>query len=389
MIADLIIGLFFIGIGFLVKKYPMLIAGYNTMSKEKKANVDAAGMGRFLCRWFVWGGIGILAAAGVLYLLKLNQYLDYVSLVAMMVILSAALIGVQKFDHNPKKHGLWSSIIIVAVLVAVFGYIIFFISSSSKDTKVEVSEQNISIKGLYKMELPVDQIKEVSIVSVIPRIKMRTNGFASGNVRKGVFDLDSVGKCRLYLHSLSGPFLHLVDGNGMSIYFSYRDSAKIQALYDEINAAKMRGYIVKVGDMVPSLTLTLLDGSTVTIEDLRGKVVMLQFTASWCSVCRREMPHIESEIWEKLKDNQDFALYGIDLKETPEIIKEFAASVPVTYPITLDPEGELFSLFCTKNAGVTRNIIIDRSGKIIFLTRLYREEEFGQMVSLINSELEK
>jgi len=42
---------------------------------------------------------------------------------------------------------------------------------------------------------------------------------------------------------------------------------------------------------------------------------MLQFTASWCSVCRKEMPHIENEIWQKHKSDSNFALYGIDLKE--------------------------------------------------------------------------
>ena len=150
-----------------------------------------------------------------------------------------------------------------------------------------------------------------------------------------------------------------------------------------------RGYIVKVGDQVPDFDLLMTDGSKVNIKELQGKVVMLQFTASWCGVCRQEMPHIESEIWQKLKDNPEFALYGIDLKETPEVTEEFAKSIPVTYPLTLDPEGERFALFCDKGAGVTRNIILDRTGKIIMLTRLYDEAEFASMVKLINEELAK
>ena len=150
-----------------------------------------------------------------------------------------------------------------------------------------------------------------------------------------------------------------------------------------------RGYIVKVGDMVPDFDLLMMDGTTLNIKELQGKVVMLQFTASWCSVCRKEMPHIESDIWQKLKDNPEFALYGIDLKETPEVTADFAKAIPVTYPLTLDPEGERFALFCDKGAGVTRNIILDRTGKIIMLTRLYDEAEFASMVKLINEELAK
>ena len=168
---------------------------------------------------------------------------------------------------------------------------------------------------------------------------------------------------------------------------SEKNSAEAAAT--EAVQADERGYIVKVGDQVPDFDLMMMDGTTLNIKELHGKVVMLQFTASWCGVCRKEMPHIESEIWQKLKGNPEFALYGIDLKETPEVTAEFAKAIPVTYPLTLDPEGERFALFCDKGAGVTRNIILDRTGKIIMLTRLYDEAEFASMVRLINEELAK
>ena len=59
----------------------------------------------------------------------------------------------------------------------------------------------------------------------------------------------------------------------------------------------------------------------------------------------------------------------------------------MTYPLTLDPDGERFALFCEKGAGVTRNIILDREGRIIMLTRLYDEAEFAFMVRLIDEKL--
>ena len=77
-----------------------------------------------------------------------------------------------------------------------------------------------------------------------------------------------------------------------------------------------RGYIVKVGDMAPDIEIRYLDGTVKKLSDFKGKVVMLQFTASWCGVCRKEMPYIEKDIWQKHKNNSAFALIGIDLKES-------------------------------------------------------------------------
>ncbi|GAB1453094.1 hypothetical protein MASR2M47_31500 [Draconibacterium sp.] len=93
------------------------------------------------------------------------------------------------------------------------------------------------------------------------------------------------------------------------------------------------GYIVKQGDAMPNIEFKLTDGKIIKTSDLKGKVVMLQFTASWCSVCRKEMPHIEKEIWQKHKNNKDFALYGIDMDEPLNTVKKFASDMKITYPL--------------------------------------------------------
>jgi peroxiredoxin len=145
------------------------------------------------------------------------------------------------------------------------------------------------------------------------------------------------------------------------------------------------GYIVKIGQQVPNVEMKLTDGKTVKMSDLRGKVVMLQFTASWCGVCRKEMPHIEKDVWLKHKNNPNFALYGIDLDEPLDKVIKFGKDVGITYPLALDPGGQIFYTFAEKGAGVTRNVIIDKDGKIVFMTRLFKEEEFNEMVKVIES----
>lgn len=148
------------------------------------------------------------------------------------------------------------------------------------------------------------------------------------------------------------------------------------------------GYLVKVGDTAPDFMVREAGGDEYMLSGLRGHVVMLQFTASWCGVCRKEMPYIENDIWKQKKD-EGLKVIGIDRDEPLETVKKFIEDMDITYPLALDPGAEIFSLFAEKNAGVTRNVIIDREGKIIFLTRLFEMDEFNEMKELIFRELKK
>ena len=148
-------------------------------------------------------------------------------------------------------------------------------------------------------------------------------------------------------------------------------------------------YLVKVGDVAPDFTLPLTDGTEFTLSKNRGKVVMLQFTASWCGVCRKEMPFIERDIWLPNKDNNDFVLVGIDREEPLEEVKKFAETTGVTYPLALDGNADVFASYAERKSGITRNILIDRDGRIVKLTRLFNEQEFKELVEAIDSLLKK
>ncbi len=167
---------------------------------------------------------------------------------------------------------------------------------------------------------------------------------------------------------------------------------KIQDTTDSIKAPLQKsstkadscGYIVKTGDIAPDFIITLTDGKQISLSSLRGKIVMLQFTASWCGVCRQEMPFIEKDIWQKHKNNDDFMLIGIDRDEPLERVIAFAKSTGVTYPIGLDPGANIFTKYALRDSGITRNVLIDRNGIIIQLTRLYNEKEFSSLVQNID-----
>ncbi len=158
------------------------------------------------------------------------------------------------------------------------------------------------------------------------------------------------------------------------------------ALCIQVNAqeGEDRGYIVKVGDMAPDFELIMDDGKTIHLSELRGKVVMLQFTASWCGICRKEMPHIESDIWLRHKDNKDFVLVGIDREETPDKVALLREVTKITYPLAYDTTGDVFRLYAHPNAGITRNVLVDRDGKIVMLTRKFDEQEFKALCTKID-----
>ena len=159
------------------------------------------------------------------------------------------------------------------------------------------------------------------------------------------------------------------------------------ALCIQAQEGEDRGYIVKVGDMAPDFTLKMDNGKTIHLSELRGKVVMLQFTASWCGICRKEMPYIESDIWQKHKNNKDFILVGIDREETAEKVELLRNTTKITYPLAYDTTGEVFRLYAHANAGITRNVLIDRNGRIIMLTRKFDETEFKSLCNKIAKEL--
>jgi peroxiredoxin len=143
-------------------------------------------------------------------------------------------------------------------------------------------------------------------------------------------------------------------------------------------------FLVKVGDIAPDFTLKFLDKKRqpVKLSSLRGKVVLLQFTASWCGVCRREMPALEKEVWQKFK-NDDFIIIGIDRGETAAKMHAFIKLTGITYPLAMDLNSNIFHLYAKH--GITRNVLIDKTGKIVFLTRLYRRDEFEAMIKKIES----
>jgi len=106
-------------------------------------------------------------------------------------------------------------------------------------------------------------------------------------------------------------------------------------------------------------TLTDLDGKSWTLKDLRGKVVALNFWATWCPPCRKEMPDLEA-LYRQFKE-QGLVILAIS-DESADKVRPFIAQQQVTYPILLDPGRKVNELF--EINGIPKTFVYDRSGKL-------------------------
>lgn len=119
----------------------------------------------------------------------------------------------------------------------------------------------------------------------------------------------------------------------------------------------------EVGATMPAYSATWLDGSKFELASMRDKVVLLNVWATWCGPCRFEIP--ELEILHKKYAQRGFAVVGVSVDEGgPQAVREFIDEQKVTYPIALDPEGKLASVFQT--SVLPTSVLIDRQGKIVW-----------------------
>jgi thiol-disulfide isomerase/thioredoxin len=110
----------------------------------------------------------------------------------------------------------------------------------------------------------------------------------------------------------------------------------------------------------PALALSTLDGGTVDLAKLRGRVVLVNFWAVWCPPCRKEMPSM-SRLGELLKQ-RPFSILGVNVGEDPEDIRSFLRQVPVSFPILLDNNAE--HLKSWQVFAFPTSYVVDKQGRV-------------------------
>jgi peroxiredoxin len=155
-------------------------------------------------------------------------------------------------------------------------------------------------------------------------------------------------------------------------------------LSQAIEEQRLASSLVKPGERAPNFRIKVDDGSEVEMDHLRGKVVVLNFFATWCGPCMMELPHIQ-ETWDAYRGQTDFALLAVDREETSETVAAFKKKQGFTFPMAADPKRSVYSQYAKEL--IPRTYLISRDGMIRFVSTGFNEERFDEFKRELAKEL--
>ncbi len=131
--------------------------------------------------------------------------------------------------------------------------------------------------------------------------------------------------------------------------------------------ALLEGSKLKKGQPAPDFTLKDIDGKTWKLSELRGKkVVMIDFWATWCNICKREMPVLE-KVYKEYKD-KGVEFFGIALDDADKIrqIRKILQEKGVSYPILVDQDQKVATEIYQLSGPIPYKVVIDQAGTIVY-----------------------
>ena len=144
--------------------------------------------------------------------------------------------------------------------------------------------------------------------------------------------------------------------------------------------------LVRVGDKAPDFTVEMFDGAEISLEALRGKVVLLNFWATWCPPCREELTHVQKEIIDRF-EGRPFVFLPVSRGESREAVAAFRAKTGYAFPMGLDSLRTVYDRYASNF--IPRNFLIGPDGKVVFSAVGYDEEEFRELILAIEEALAK
>lgn len=134
-------------------------------------------------------------------------------------------------------------------------------------------------------------------------------------------------------------------------------------------SATLASAAATVGAAAPDFTLRTLSGSNMRLQEQRGQVVLVNFWATWCGPCRKEMPHL-NRIADKYKSS-GLVLMGVNVDDNVKNAADLSAKLGVNFPVLLDTDKKVSRLYDLNSMPST--MVIDRSGRVRYVHRGYQD----------------
>jgi cytochrome c biogenesis protein CcmG/thiol:disulfide interchange protein DsbE len=115
------------------------------------------------------------------------------------------------------------------------------------------------------------------------------------------------------------------------------------------------------GKAAPDFSLTTIDGKDVKLSDMKGKVVMIDFWATWCPPCRKSLPHLQSVATNKEMADKGLVVWAVNAREVKDKVQKYLDDNKLTFTVPMD-EGKTMTAY--KVQGIPTTIIVGRDGNI-------------------------
>lgn len=219
-----------------------LLSGYNTMSKEKKKNVDAEGLAQFSAR-LCYGMAGIILLAALF--LYLEQSVPAMLMFFALLPLSIyAIFKSQKYDGNTRNEdgsmkkstkimlGVFTGFMVI--VAAAVGALLYF---GSLPAEYWVGEDTLQITGMYGEKIAYEEIAAITLEEKMPELQYKTNGSDLGDIKKGYFSARDLGRVKLFLDDASRPpYIYVEAASGWRI-MNKKDPVETEELYQKLSEA--------------------------------------------------------------------------------------------------------------------------------------------------------